>query len=570
MSIIAIIISVIALIKVGNSSSLIVTLQKRITALESEKGDKNILGLGVVGVDHSSQTEPVLAKQIPLNVQTVTTHQESSFMTWLKEDWLLKLGGVLIIMGVLFFLSLAYVAVGPQGKIVMGYLFGAGLMISGFIYAKRQIIGGSAIHLIGAIVIIITTYLAIQPGYDLFDPYFAMLLMFFTTVCIALTSYAYRRAPLAHVGLVMASIVPLLVGVGQGNFTEILIYLGVVTFGVLWLTFITSWRTLILLSLTTLIGYSLLFIGGSLGSSVVTPAQALLVTCFGLIFFLTSLFSILRSRGVTGKVDGIVALLNAGFALVWIITKCPEELSSIVTALIGCVYALGFFLVYKITNKYTSFLVYGAVALGMLTTALMFELDGNAAVTALILIGAAATMFTYYLSCDEDVTKVISLFNIFPAYYVGVSVGLIGNIIFSWEDVFIVFLAMSMYYLMYFYFNRKTKDLKYIALWAGNLVAIVFLWQVAHLIFGGGLATVISITLYTVIGLFALFQATQENNLTKSKLARIWLGLVAARVIFWDAWQVGDVTLGVFICIVIGILLLSSAFIIKKVSSPKI
>lgn len=506
-------------------------------------------------------------------VHTREVYQESAFITWLKEDWLLKLGGVLVVMGVLFFLSLAFTVIGNQGKVIIGYLFGVALMVFGFRHARKQLIGGSAVHLVGVAVVLITTYVARLPGYDLFDQTLAMLLMFVVSVCIALMAFVYKRTELAHVGLCVSGIIPMLVSNGSNNFIGLLIYLAVVTVGVLWLAFVTQWRTLIFLALTIISIYSAMYINGEMGDAPMAFGEIVMVIGFGVLFYLTSLFSIFRSGGATGKVDGLVALLNAGYVLMWVIAEAPEEFKSILVAVIGLVYAIGFFFVYKVTNVYTSFIVYGGVALGMLTTSIMLELSGNAESVALLLIGAGATLLTHYLSRDEQVTKSMAFFNLIPLWgvvtaMINISRSMYGyqGIGSNWSDYVVVFLAMTIYYSLYKYFITISKDLGYTSLWVGNLITIVLIWQALHQVVGGGFATVLSIITYTVIGLVVLFISAQENNIQKGKYARIWLGLVAARVILWDAWQVGDVTLGVFICVAIGVLLLSTTFIIKKVT----
>jgi uncharacterized membrane protein len=299
-------------------------------------------------------------------------------------------------MGVLFFLSITYSAVGPQGKVAIGYIFGASLMVFGFWHAKRQLIGGSAIHVIGATVVIITTYVARLPGYDLFDPYMAMLLMFLTSVCVALTAFAYKRSALAHVGLCMSAAVPILVTVGHLSFFGLLVYLGVIVVGVLWLAFVTQWRTLLFLSIMIISMYSWMYVSGEISHDAMLLKEICMVVAFGILFYFTSLLSIVRSKGTTGQVDGMVALLNAGFALIWIIGEAPKEIAPIYIAFIGLIYAAGFFLVYKITNVYTSFMIYGGVALGMITTSVMLELSGRAEITALLLIGAGVTVLFHY------------------------------------------------------------------------------------------------------------------------------------------------------------------------------
>lgn len=575
-SLVAIVLSIIAISRTNDTSIKIANLEKKMNEVGDDAKQQTVMYSSSELISSLEDKDFSTTKNLSPETQ-IEEYKESGFITWLKEDWLLKLGGILVLMGVLFFLSLAFTAVGPQGKVAIGYIFGISLMLFGFNYAKKQIIGGSAIHVIGAVVIIITTYLARQPEYNLFDPYFATLLMFLTTVVVALTAYIYNRAQLAHVGLFLAAIVPLLTNTESNDFLGLLMYLGIVTLGVLWLALVTKWRTLVLLALTIVCVYSAMKINGSMNGSIISLAESYLVVVFGVLFYVTSLFSILRSQGATQPADGAVALLNAGYALLWItspISHVSHEFAPLVIAFIGLIYAVGFFFVYKVTNVYTSFLVYGGVALGMLTTAIMLELSGRSETVALLLIGLGITIFTYYLSQDEKITKIVSFFNVLPLIYVFASIARISWVTYTnrgsddvWKDLFVVGLAIVIYFVLYGYFLNKIKDLSNMSLAVGLVLSIIGLWQVLHLVIGGGFATFMSILVYTVVGLSTLFQGTQEKNETKIRLSKLWLGLVAARVIFWDAWQVGDVVLGVLICIVIGILLLSSTFIIKKVAT---
>ena len=686
LSIAAIIISLIAISRTNDASLKIAKLEKRLG-----KEDKVVSSAAVIvpkeNVIQSSAVvmdTPVVEEKVPQIVVKKEQEKDSAFVVWLKEDWLLKLGGILVLMGVLFFLSVAYIAVGPQGKVAMGYIFGLALMFGGFKYAKRQLIGGSAIHLIGAIVIIITTYLARQPSYNLFDPYLATLLMFITTVCVALTAFFYNRPQLAHVGLLLASLVPFLTNTENGSFLQILLYLGVVTLGVLWLALVTKWRTLVLLALSIVCLYSI----GKIGGGSISFAENYVLVVFGILFYVTSLFSILRSNGVTQHADGITALLNAGFALMWITSQASHEMAPIIIAIVGLAYAAGFFFVYKITNVYTSFLVYGGVALGLLTTSVMMQISGRSLTLVLLLMGAGVTIFTYYLSKNESITKTVAFFNILPLFYVfGSILKIEGAISYPagspdvWKDLLIVGIATAIYFSLYAYFARQVKDLSYVSLgvailmvvisvwqimhlviggvfatslalfvitvgltlftymfsknedsttkvalctviplfyvfgsfasisrsiaypanspdvwkdWVvvvlamaicfslygyfinrikslgyamsgvGAMLVVIFVWQLLHLVVGGNFATFISLLLYTLAGLFVLFQGTQETNTTKIKFAKIWLGVIAAHVILIDAWQVGNTTLGILICIVVGILLLSTTFINRK------
>ena len=713
LAILAIIFSIIAITKSNEALSKVTELKNQLRRVEGDKIKKEthiadplmtpVQQAVLIAKEHDHQKNTTNLTAHTANTPSQISHplprvpqEDSAFVKWLKEDWLLKLGGVLVLMGVLFFLSLAFTIIGPQGKVATGYLFGISFMVFGFKYAKKQLIPGSAVHLIGAVIVIITTYVARLPDYNLFNSYIAMLLMFLTSACVALTAYAYNRSELAHVGLILSALVPMLVSTGTPTFFEILMYLLVVILGVLWLALITKWRSLVFLALMVVFGYSLMAVSGAYGTQSVSASELYLVGMFGILFYITSLFSIFRGAGAMEKYDALVALLNAAFAIFWVVKEASPEAAPLIIAFLSLAYATGFFLIYKLTSVYTSFVVYGGVSLGMLTTAIMLEFSGRPLTITLLLMGAGATIFTYYLSKNEEVTKIIAFFNVLPLMYVFQSIGRIamlsypksgvfdawkdflilglaitiyvalyryfvnrvkslgyvalfvamllgmdviwqvlhlmttegfatelsfliigvwltmftynfssnkentekvafinlisfigvgtsisriqGSLVASstlyptqiqdiWKDWSSVFLVMTVAFTMYFFFVNKIKTIGYAGLTAGLFLVVTSIWQLLHLIIGGGMATFVSILIYTIVGLYNLWSGSMQNNEMKIKISRMWLGLVAARVILVDAWQSGDVAVGVLICIVIGVLLLSSAFIIKKATT---
>ena len=562
----------------------LVALSKSNRALREIAELKKGLSQNKAILTNTASTKAILIqKEESLSVETkedsvstvVADEKESEFVAWLKEDWLLKLGGTLVLVGILFLLSVAFTQIGPQGKIMLGYFIGACLMVFGFWFAKKYLIGGSAIHLVGAIVVIITTYVAQTPEYHMFDKFLAVLLMFLTSTVVALTAYAYNRPQLAHVGLVMASIVPILVHSDNGSFFDLLVYLCVVILGVLWLAIVTQWRTLVLWSQIILCFYSSSY---AFNSMVLSSNEVLMIVVFGVIFFMTSLFSILRSKGQTAQVDGTIALLNAFYAFGWITAQMPHEWQAVTLAMIAFAYIIAFFSVYKITDVKTSFVIYGGVSLGMLIASVMIHLEGPAETMTLMLIASGATAGAYYLSGKENVAKVTALVNILPLYGVFMSIGKIEMYssalnragyyagVDIWKDFMVLFSALVIYTLLAIYFTSKVKDLQRVSGFVAAFLAVILVWQVLHTLILGNMATFVSLIIYTVVGLVILSRGVAVQSLSIVKAGRVVLGLVALRVLFIDAWTLGSTTLGIFVCIIIGILLLSSTLITRKLT----
>ncbi len=517
----------------------------------------------------------------------VDTAKKDGFIEWLQRDWLIKLGGVLVITGLLFFLSVAFESMGPQGKVMTGYVIGIGLMIFGFYWAKKYVNGGTGINLIGAIVVIFTTFTARTPAYDILDPYMALALIFVTSAFVALVALVYQKSSVAHVGLVMASIAPLLIQPVQQNFSGDLLYLLVVTIGVLWIVALTKWRTLIFLSQVIVLFYSLPLIIG-FGASQLTTATYLYLCAFGFIFFATSIFSIIRTNGETVRVDGVIAVFNAVFAAAWIFTATPENLQSIAIAGVALAYMIGVFLVFTKTHDTKAFTVYSFVSVALLMIATVLELKENhvALVLAIVFEAGLATLFTRMLSSDDKASNVVALFNIFAIFGVlqallgihkvrGISgmgsenieyyanqTALMGDKV--TDNITISIIAIAFYFFIWGYLRKIGSGLANVFLAVNALFVVVFVWQFAHYALAYNVATFVSLIIYALAGLAVLFVGSQKGDDMMVKIGRGALVLVALRVLFVDAWSLGSTTAGVLTCIVIGLLLLSTTLITKK------
>lgn len=534
----------------------------------------------LVAVPSGEQTEisQMAESTQPETVELAPMQEESGFFVWLKEDWLLKLGGALVLMGVLFFLSVAFMMVGPQGKIVLGLLLGICLMAFGFRFAQKYIVGGASIHVTGAIVVLITASVAQTPSYNVIDGFMAMLLMFCTASMVALMAFAYKRESLAHAGLLLASSVPLLIPYSFTNFFDVLLYLALVIIGVLLLAIVTQWRMLVLVSQAVLCIYSISF---SVGLAALSSNEVLMVVVFGFLFFITSVFSILRSQGATGRVDGWIALLNAVYVLGWVFVKVPHEWQAMLLAGVAFLYLVAFFAVYKITEEQTPFIVYGGVSLGLLVAAVMLQLSGPAETIALLLLTSGATVMAHYLSKKEGIAEAVAFTNLLPlvgiltsvyhiqSYSEVVARGVDGTAMSYgiWQDFTVVIGAMIVYALLGIYFKGKGESIKVVAWFVSGVLGIITIWQVLHILIPTTVATLVSLLIYTAIGLSTLSRGVTTKDTETVKLGRIILGLVALRVLFIDAWSLGNTTVGILICIVIGLLLLSSSLITKKLTT---
>jgi hypothetical protein len=136
--------------------------------------------------------------------------------------------------------------------------------------------------------------------------------------------------------------------------------------------------------------------------------------------------------------------------------------------------------------------------------------------------GGAVSYFTYYLSKNVHITKLMSFFNVLPLLYVLVSISTIANLTFpghtlvdAWKDFAIIGVAMVVYYSLYKYFSNKNKDLSYVALTIVVLLVMDVVWQVLHLITTPYFATELSLLIIGIGLTMFIYNLTNSNEATE-------------------------------------------------------
>jgi uncharacterized membrane protein len=95
-----------------------------------------------------------------LNDENVVT-QGDKFIAWLKDDWMLKLGGLLLLIGFGWFTTYAFMNdwVGPNGRIIIGLLAGVLVLALGTWRIRQYINQGGVFLVIGSAIVLITVSL---------------------------------------------------------------------------------------------------------------------------------------------------------------------------------------------------------------------------------------------------------------------------------------------------------------------------------------------------------------------------------------------------------------------------
>lgn len=531
----------------------------------------------------SPEHEPVVQTTqnafVPERAERVESNR---FIAWLKEDWLMKLGVALFIVGFGWFVSYAFMNnwIGPVGRITLGIFAGIIIMVFGFRRMMRYPSQGASFMALGAAMAMLTIF-AGRSIYGFFTPATAVFFDFIIAAFVSFASYKFNTQPLAFVAQILAFLSPLLVA-GQTNSVFLFSYLFFISLATLILAGITGWRGLISTSLFFVGLYSIPYIfsgwyGLFGGRSSVYSQDAPIILNFAYLFAVLYLFSGMLAvikKGVQDLQNEIfIAVLNGLFLFFWIYNIAPKDWSVFVFTAWAIVFTISSFMVFRFSSKLAPFFAYGAVAVAFIAAATAEQLSGATltiafAIEALLLViivftltkNAKATLAASWLLLAPAVLSVANAFHYSSAREVFT------------EDFFVLLImAFSFIFvgrLVDTVSSEQTTDSKkpssFLVI-AGTIYIWYLLWQVIHIAMrpDADTATMITLIIYTVFGLIAYFWGLYKNDYARRVYGIFLLGFVILRLIFIDVWHM-ELFGRVVTFIVIGVLLMSTAFLTKN------
>ena len=180
------------------------------------------------------------------------------FGAWIKEDWILKLGALLLLIGFGWLTTYAFLNnwIGPMGRITLGIIAGALILIFGWWRMQKYLHQGSIFLVLGSTVILLTIFAA-REFYGFFTPLIALIAMLLSTTFVAIASVKYKTRTLALLSLILAGAAPFLTNSVNPSYVGLFSYLFVICLGAIWIVALTGWRALTPASLIIVTLYSL-------------------------------------------------------------------------------------------------------------------------------------------------------------------------------------------------------------------------------------------------------------------------------------------------------------------------
>lgn len=511
---------------------------------------------------------------IPSIESTGSTASERfvAFVAWLKEDWLMKLGAMLLLIGFGWLTTYAFLNnwIGPMGRIALGIVAGALFILLGWWRIKKYVHQGGVFLVLGSTTILLTIFAA-REIYDFFTPLSALIVMFLSTAFVALASVRYNNRALALASLILASIAPLLTNAPTIDYVGLFSYLFVVMLGAVWIVVLTGRRELTTAALAMITLYSLPHLSSF--TSADKGTLLLFAYAFTAVFFLTNTAGILKLKDKEIIPDLVTAAGNGLFLLSWIMIAAQDEWKSLIISAWMIVFAVGAFLIFRITQRREPFYVYAGVGITMLAAATSAELKGATLTIAYAIESGIILLIAYTILRDIKIAEKISLLLIGPVI---LSVDSITSR--AWltsvihKDFFVLLiLALILLGLGAFFLRRvkeiedkEPKQLNAILLVVGSAYAYILLWLSLHAgLNNDNTAVMISLVVYTIIGLICYFYGlTNEKNGLRLYGGTL-VGFVVGRLLLVDVWRM-ELAGRIVTFFLIGALLVSTAFLGRK------
>jgi uncharacterized membrane protein len=572
---ISIILFIILFIKFANLSDKVANLEKKLGYLNKSE---NIPNSSVV----PSNAEAIDQTVSNFNVNSSPVYApepiaENEVINWIKENWLLKLGVLLILVGFGWFISYAFVHnwIGPVGRVALGLFTGSIMALFGTFRMEKNAVQGKLFLILGSALTVITIY-AGNIVYGYFSPMLLLALVFLVSAYVAVVALQFQMKNIAIYGLVISYVSPFLVDSAIET-KLIFTYLIVVSLASIWLATIKDWRDINAVSIIGFLVHVLPYLFASYRVDGVDEFFVLMsIYGLGFIYFFVSVYGAIKNQESANQSDVVVAIFDSVIIILATLAFVNEEAISLVLAGWMVVFALGSFIVFSYTQKEKFFYVYSLIAILLLAIATASELDGSALIYAYAIESAIVSAAGYIVTRKLNVGYILSILMTGPALMALPSVTSRNWRTGIFHDDFGILFTVGGLLLglgLFYYYSEQEKELYkddvqikfYQALViTGSAFFLILIWLSSGAFFlEEGSAVMFSLVTYTVLGISTYFYGLTNIKNTFKYYGGTLLIFVVLRLVLIDVWDM-DLGAKIITFILIGALFISTAFIGNK------
>jgi uncharacterized membrane protein len=615
-AILIIIFAVVFFVKMSDVNGRIDQLKSEINKLKQQigsgqsSGQSAVAGAGaVVGSQTHTQSHLVQSSDLspakPLNKEPLHQQNEHSnepgqgdiFLAWLKENWLLKIGVLMILVGFGWFVSYAFMHdwIGPVGRIAIGIIAGALIAVFGTMRLGKNLTQGILFSVLGSALVIISI-LSGQYFYEFFTPMMALGLIFIVSFYVSLTALAYSTEKLAIYGLVISLLAPLISHVAFDlDPVAMYLYLLIISIATVWVSIAKGWRAGLPIGITGILFYSLPVIMSSHGGGIFTGDSTKYSTLaiayvISFLYLFISAWSLIqkdtiektksgKSAGATSN-DVFLTVVSTIMILGFTMSLVPTIFQSLVLALWMIAFAISGFVVFQTTKNEKLFYIHSLVAILFLAIATSVELSGKTLTVAFAIEVAIISIASFLVTNRINIAKAFGVLMVVPMMMSLESIGSskwsyeYGAGIFHADFAILLLMAVLLGVLGFFYRANKQLNIDgtaergfgfhHLAIIISTAYLFIIIWLSSHSVMANqDSAVLLSLFVYTVAGLGTYFVGLFNGYHVLKGYGTVMLALVVLRLILVDVWQM-ELALRVVTFIVLGVMFISTAFISKK------
>jgi hypothetical protein len=543
------------------------TQQKEVELQEPDLSTVQSSSSPITGLEEQ-YTSPAVFEQ---NVGEVS----GGFLEWLKTDWLMKLGGLLIVLGMAWFVNYAFVHdwIGDIGKIGLGLVVGTLIVALGRYRIQAYASQGSILMFVGVLGIILTLW-AGREYYGFFTPLSVLVMMFLASSLLGVTSVTQNRVSLAYANVLLGAVAPLLTGGVNMTISVLFTYLFILAIGSVWVAVVTGWRQIILTSLAVIYLHSIPFLGGYIGAEEETG----LLFCFAFtaLYFLVTIGGLGRSSAV--KVyDLITAVVSGVFLITWILTVAAPEWQVLLLTAWTLVFGFGAFTAVRLGAGIEFFYGYGGVGAVLLATATAIELEGPELTIAFIFEALVVLLVGYLITKKAQSVPMLALPMLIPIIlsFSSMDSYLWKDSILHEHSLVLVLMIVSTVWVNRFFMRVRLNEVEEgrvvlagfsnVAGFVSAFYGIVYIWLASHALFTDDAGTIVALFVYIGVGSQLYLSGKKMGIRWKRIVGATLIGITSAYLLLVAGMILG--TFGRIVAyMVIGVVLVSVAWHERNVS----
>ncbi len=513
-------------------------------------------------------------KSIPVPMSP-TEESQSDLSDWFRENTILKIGIMMILLGFGWFVSYAFIHnwIGPVGRITIGVVLGSLITIFGTIRLSKNRVQGNAFTILGTALVIITV-LAGEYYYSFFSPLVVLLIVFLVSLYVVLSSVIYSDEKLAFYGVLVSLLAPYISHTTGMDNIVLFLYLSAISISTIWVSIAKNWKSIILTGLTGVLMYSTSNVFAA-SFYQIEMKYLLLFIAYGisLIYMFTEMWIIIKNKFDTSGSELYISVINSILILGFTNKIVPKVFQSLTLSFWMIVFAVTGFLVFIKTRNQKLFYIHSCISIFFLAVATSIELSGPTLVIAFAIESAIIAITGYLVTNDIKISEYLSATISLPAILSLSSIasnkwnqGIMHSDFVVLAVMGLILAILAVFYRLNVNENDTSQDIKLYQFYliVSSFYALVLVWLCSHaLISDNDTAVFISLLVYTVTGLGTYFSGVFNKKNFLKKYGTTLLVLVVLRLLIVDVWRM-ELSLRIVTFIVLGVLFISTAFISKN------